>query len=158
MALYRYQENLSSSDRYDQIAIMLDSGQTLLMRLGRTYNLTSSEYTRASQRVVLVPSSDTPFPVQPTISLPVIGTLVDGDIPIWSESKGAFVPGSGSEPIGNARVLTWNEAEGTYEPAAFLSDTSRPREFVGPTDPFSLSEVSGPAYGDRWTPTEEPVA
>jgi len=158
MALYRYKENISPYDRYEQLTILLDSGESLDMRMGRTYDLTDSERLRASKRIVLVPSSTPPSGEQPMVSLPVIGELVDGDIPIWDESLGAFVPGSGSEPIGNARVLTWNEDAGTYEPSAFLTDTSRPREFVGPTDPFSLSEVSGPAYGDRWTPTEEPVA
>jgi hypothetical protein len=67
-------------------------------------------------------------------------------------------PGPASDAgTGNARVLLWDSVAGAYGPAAYLSDTSTPREFVGPVDPATLPAVAGPVFGDRWTPTEEPA-
>lgn len=52
---------------------------------------------------------------------------------------------------GNARVLVWDGT--SYEPALWRSDTSVPREFVGPTNPAEIVTVTL-TFADRWTPTE----
>jgi hypothetical protein len=57
------------------------------------------------------------------------------------------------DTAGNGRVLLWDTVTAAYKPTAWLADTSRPREFVGPTDPETILAVSGPVFGDRWTPT-----
>jgi hypothetical protein len=58
--------------------------------------------------------------------------------------------------VGNARVLTWDTGLEAYEPVEWLQDVSVPREFVGPVDPTTVGTITL-AYGDRWTPTEEPT-
>lgn len=58
--------------------------------------------------------------------------------------------------IGNARVLLWDAGTSDYLPASYRTDTSQPREFVGPTDPSTLDSITGPVFGDRWTPTAAP--
>lgn len=55
-----------------------------------------------------------------------------------------------------SRVLLYDEAAETYLPAEYQTDTSQPREFVGPVDPDTIEGITL-AYGDRWTPTEEPA-
>lgn len=95
MALYRYRENISPRDRFEQIEIPLDDGTATLLKLGGTYNLTYNEYLRASQSVVLVPSTDPISQRAKLIVLPVVGPLHTGDVPVWSEVLAAFIPGIG---------------------------------------------------------------
>lgn len=94
MALYRYEQNLSPNDRYTAIVITLDSGKTLLLEKGLTYNLSATERNRASQHVQLVASTDPVAGTDKIIQLPVIGDLSDGDVPVWDDVIGAFIPGS----------------------------------------------------------------
>jgi hypothetical protein len=54
----------------------------------------------------------------------------------------------------NSRILVWDADAETYEPSAWWDDTTQPREFVGPTDPAVIGAITGPVFGDRWTPTE----
>lgn len=62
---------------------------------------------------------------------------------------------AGLEPdAGFGRVLLWSDSTENYEPASLRSDTSRPREFIGPVDPADIGSITGPVFGDRWTPTE----
>lgn len=65
-----------------------------------------------------------------------------------------FRTGGGSSV---ARVLLYDLTAEAYLPEEYQADTSQPREFVGPIDPSTLDEIAGPVYGDRWTPTVEPV-
>jgi hypothetical protein len=66
------------------------------------------------------------------------------------------VPFSTSGEAGGGSVLLWDAGEANYMPAASRADTSQPREFIGPTDPNSIDGITL-AFGDRWTPTEEPT-
>lgn len=95
MALYRYQANLNEGDRYSQIEIARDDGSAMVMEMGHTYDITTNELARARQRVVMVSSSSPATSPAKIVYLPLIGPVSDGDVPVWSEAQGAFVPGSG---------------------------------------------------------------
>lgn len=66
----------------------------------------------------------------------------------------AVATGSGTES--SSRVLLWDATAGEYLPEELQTDTSFPREFVGPVDPSTIPAITGPVYGDRWTPTAGP--
>jgi len=150
MALYRYKENISPYERYGQITILLDSGQSLVMHQGGTYDLTNSERLRASKRIVLVPSSDPVAQEQPLQTLPVVGSLSDGDVPVWDEALGAFVPGTGGGGGGGSGLTyTWNATTSAYEL------NSGVKTYYGPVPPDSVGETM--SLGDSWIPTEEPA-
>lgn len=55
---------------------------------------------------------------------------------------------------GNGRVLKWDADAEAYDHSAWHQDTTEPREFVGPTNPATIGTITGPVFGDRWTPTE----
>lgn len=69
-----------------------------------------------------------------------------------------IVSSATAQSSANSRVLLWDAGAGDYVPAAYRADTSQPREFIGPVDPSTLDSVTGPVFGDEWTPSEEPVA
>jgi len=91
---YRYVSNVSPQDRFDQLEILMDDGSSGILKRGVYYDLSATEVARASQYIVLVLSSEPADATPITIArLPVEGTLVEGDVPIWSEDNAAFVPG-----------------------------------------------------------------
>lgn len=96
MALYTYQSNLLSTDRFDQLVILLDSGQALLLKKGETYDLSASELNRAASKVLMVPASGSAATPSKTIVLPIVGDLSNGDVPVWDTNVGSFVPGQSS--------------------------------------------------------------
>lgn len=92
MALYRYQQNADTQSRFTRVSLRLDNGLTALIELGKTYDLTPSELVRASQFIVMVPSTDSPTQPFDRIDLPVAGVLSDGDVPSWDSATRAFIP------------------------------------------------------------------
>jgi hypothetical protein len=81
------------------------------------------------------------------------GATVEPAIPVR-----LYVPQGGAwtdVALGNARVVLWDAAAHAYIPSVFLTDTSLPREFIGPTDPSTIPGLTL-AEGDRWTPTAGP--
>lgn len=158
MAFYTYVSNVSPSDGFDRIDILLDNGQKTTIRRGSSYDLSANEVARARRYVVMASSTDGVTP-EPVSYLPIKGSMANGQVPVWSEADAAFVPGSGGGGgggSGNARVLLWNSSTSAYEPTEWLDDTSEPREFRGPNDPSSIGSITL-AFGDVWTPTEEPA-
>jgi len=171
MAFYRYQSNLNPTDRFDSITIRLDSGSNIRLDKGQTYNLSATEYQRASQIIVLVSSSAPAVDAQKQITLPVIGDLNDGDVPVWDENLASFVPGVGGGGGGVSQsyvdnALTTHIADTTAvhglsstaacKGVAIHNGTSYPSrptgfasiEWVGPTDPGGSAQE-----GDTWVPT-----
>jgi hypothetical protein len=67
-------------------------------------------------------------------------------------ATGATGPAGASS---NDRVLIWDTVTSNYIPSNWRSDTSQPREFVGPTDPSTINGITL-VFGDRWTPTAAP--
>ena len=61
--------------------------------------------------------------------------------------------GTGGTGVGNDRVLKWNATSAAYDHPEWHTDTTYPREFVGPVDPATVGTISGPVFADRWTPT-----
>lgn len=57
---YLYSKNNSPEDRFEQIAIGSDVGAVLLLRKGRTYDLSETEAARARMYVDMVSSEDPP--------------------------------------------------------------------------------------------------
>lgn len=89
----------------------------------------------------------------PDASTPVdAASLIDLEARLANYTD-TMTAGGGGEG-GNARVLLWDTNTSDYIPAPYRTDTSLPREFVGPTDPNTLNSITGPVFGDRWTPTE----
>lgn len=56
-----------------------------------------------------------------------------------------------AELVGVGCVLTW-DGSSNYIPASLRTDTSRPREFRGPTDPATIGTITLADY-DTWVPT-----
>lgn len=59
---YLYVANNDTANRFDQITIQADNGSLLLLRMGRSYNLSEGELARARRFVVLTDSSQPPEP------------------------------------------------------------------------------------------------
>jgi hypothetical protein len=129
---YLYVSNVDTLDRFTQFKIRMDDGTSQTIEKGHVYDLTATELARASRYVVLVDSS-----------------LVPADP---GSGGGGSVPAGG----GNARVLLWDTGSSNYIPSAYRTDISMPREFVGPVDPDTIGTITGPVFGDRWTPTQAP--
>lgn len=106
-----------------------------------TVTATNASGSNATNSNAITPSA------APTSALGVrFHVMQDG---VWSELAGLGV--------GNARVLLWDAGASNYTPASYRTDTSQPREFVGPVDPDTIGSIAGPVFGDRWTPTEVPA-
>lgn len=120
MALYRYEQNLSPNDRYTAIVITLDSGNTLQLEKGLTYDLSATERNRASQYVQLVASTDPVAGTDKIVQLSVIGDLSDGDVPVWSSAIGAFIPGSAG---GSGNVVTTEQGAAELNPGNYSDGT-----------------------------------
>lgn len=92
---YRYENNVSPADRFDKLELQLDNGSTVVLQRGKSYDLTASELARASRFIVLTSTAD-PADADPVgiAMLPVVGTISNGQVPIWNSSLGAFVPGT----------------------------------------------------------------
>jgi len=133
MAFYKYQSNISPNDRFDSITIRLDSGTNLRLDKGQTYDLTANEYQRARQLIVLVPSSAPAADTQKQVSLPVIGDLNEGDVPIWSESLAAFIPGGAGGGGGVSQ---------SYVDTALATHTADTTAVHGITDTTALATSS----------------
>lgn len=116
MPVYLYKENVSPRDRFENLELSLDTGETAIIRRGLSYSLTTNEYNRARSFVVLDPVGGTPTS-QPTIieRLPIFGTPNDGDVPIWSSALGAFytgtVPGGGGGGGGGTSFIATDSGE-----------------------------------------------
>lgn len=91
---YLYQSARSRVGEFTQIEIQRDDGTAMLLRQGKTYDLSSTEAERANRYIVLVsvstPVDDTPVGVT---YLPIRGTPAAGQVPIWDQTSGVFVPG-----------------------------------------------------------------
>jgi hypothetical protein len=154
---YVYVANISLRDRFDRVQLQLDNGSSAIIVQGSAYNLSATELERARRFVVMLDSTN--VPVQPIVTerLPVVGTLSDGQVPIWDSSLAAFVPGTvsggGGGGGGNTNTLIWDDATSNYVPAELRTDTSLPRNFNGPTDPSTIPSIVGPVFGDIWNPT-----
>lgn len=151
---YHYQSNVSPRDRYEFIEIQLDNGSTVALQRGSRYNLSETEVARARRYAVMI-LSGSPADSEPKllVKLPLVGTPVDGEVPVWSTAYGAFIPGQASSVTGTDVVMVWNAQEGNYDPAEARGDTSQPRVFIGPTDPSSIGSIAGPSIGDSWVQT-----
>jgi hypothetical protein len=91
--IFRYADNVSKEDRFDQINLTLDNGQVATLARGKSYDLTANELFRASKHIVLVPDTGVPAESASKLSyLPIVGTMTEGDAPVWSASQSAFVP------------------------------------------------------------------
>lgn len=90
---YLYVENLDPHDRFDQLELQLDSGDTAILRRGHRYALSATELRRARQFIVLV-ETETPPDEEPigVWRLPVKGNPLDDDVPVWDFNEAAFVP------------------------------------------------------------------
>jgi hypothetical protein len=90
---YLYASNLDPLSGVDQIEIMLDTGDTALLTMGKRYDLTATEAARASRYITLV-ASDLPAVEDPVgiVRLPVKGNPSSGQVPTWDENEAAFVP------------------------------------------------------------------
>lgn len=113
MANYRYQQNVDVQARFTRISLKLDNGLTALIELGKTYDLTANEVLRASQYIMLVPSSDSTQQPFQKVELPVVGTLDDGDVPSWNSAISAFVPSVGGGGGGIVGPITEDELDAT---------------------------------------------
>jgi hypothetical protein len=146
MPAYTYVSNVSPRDRFDQLVLQMDNGSSASINKGGSYNLSATELERASRFVVMQPAGATDSTPTVIVRLPVVGTPNDGDVPVWSSQLGAFVMSSSA----GIRELTWDEGLDDYVPAELRNDVSRPRIFIGPTDPSTLSSIAGPAVDDLW--------
>lgn len=90
---YVYVKNNSPRDRFQKIAIQMDNGETSVIEMGLAYDLTANEVARASRYVVLESGSVTSTEPIVIARLPILGDPDEGEVPIWSESNGAFIPG-----------------------------------------------------------------
>src|SRR4051812_41774914 len=91
---YTYTENVSPQDRFEQVAIQLDNGDSAVIKKGVAYQLTATEVTRASRYVVMVFTSGAPASRPPVVvRLPLVGDPKEGEVPIWRSSLAAFIPG-----------------------------------------------------------------
>lgn len=93
MASYLYLDNVSPRDRFTRLELQLDDGKIAILKQGSVYELTANEAARAQRFVVLAASSGAVGPTELEY-LPIRGILSEGDVPVWSESQGSFVPGS----------------------------------------------------------------
>jgi hypothetical protein len=204
--IYLYKENADPRDRAEQFRFQLDDASVLTMQRGLSYDLSASEFARASRYVVLVDSS---APPQPPPSPPPSGagsTILGGngapsdslgkDTDLYFDKTGKQIygpktngtwgagvslvgpqgPAGATGPTGptgsqgpqgptgaqgaagtssNDRVMLWDAATSNYLPAIWRTDTTNPREFVGPTDPSTIGSITL-TFGDRWTPTAAP--
>lgn len=123
---YYYAGNLDSFNRLDQIEIQLDNGDTAILRKGHYYDLTAGELARARQYITLtsstVPADERPVGVY---RLMVKGNPDDGDIPVWEDTEGAFIPQVVSGVSGGpyATVAALNAVEsGSVSPVG-IADT-----------------------------------
>lgn len=64
-------------------------------------------------------------------------------------------PAGAAGASSNDRVMLWDSTTSNYLPAIWRTDTTNPREFIGPTDPSTIGSITL-AFGDRWTPTAAP--
>lgn len=80
------------------------------------------------------------MPIQPYTTLPVIGDLEDGDVPIWDSELGAFVPGTpsggggGGTGGGNASEVLESPTTGWPD----RPDTDQPVTWTGWSNPTLL--------------------
>jgi hypothetical protein len=157
MAFYTYVSNVSPSDGFDRIDIPLDNGQKTTIRRGNSYDLTATEVARARKYVVMSPSQGGASP-EAVSYLPIKGNMTDGQVPVWSTTEGAFVPGvggGGGTGDGNTRTLLWDSDTNNYDHPEWHDDTSLPRQFNGPVYPVTAGIAM--VFGDVWTATGEPV-
>jgi hypothetical protein len=156
MAFYTYVSNVSPSDGFDRIDILLDNGQKTTIRRGSSYDLSANEVARARRYAVMVSSTDGVAP-ELVSYLPIKGSMANGQVPVWSEADAAFVPGSGGGGTGdgNAKVLRWDGTAGAYDHPEWWGDTSEPREFRGPNDPSTEAGITM-GFADTWEPTDVP--
>lgn len=106
MSAYLYANNVSPRDRFQQVTINLDNGSAATIRRGSVYDLSATEAARARQYVVLVPSAGASQPLQRVSYLPVVGNIAEGQVPLWDESLGAFVPGDVTGGSGGGGGIT----------------------------------------------------
>jgi hypothetical protein len=149
---YLYASNVSPRDGFSQIDLQMDNGRKLTMRLGGVYDLSATELVRARRYIVLT-SSSSPSINNSVQYLPVKGVLNDGDVPVWDESEGAFIPGTGGGGGGggggsSSATYVWNDATSQYELKADA------KSYVGPVPPPSVGITM--EFGDTFTPSEEP--
>lgn len=91
MPAYLYADNVSPRDRFNQLALRMDNGSETILLRGRAYTLTATEVARASRFIVLSPVGAPTSALDEIVSLPVIGSPEDGDVPVWRDAFGAFV-------------------------------------------------------------------
>jgi hypothetical protein len=145
MASYLYASNVSPRDSFNRIDLQRDDGTKLTLRRGGAYDLTSNELARARRYIVLTSTSNVTTDVPSVQYLPVKGVLSNGDVPVWSESEGAFVPGVGGGG-GNSQTWIWDSIA-----EAYVLTELPVRTFVGPTDPVDVGLTM--REGDVWNPT-----
>jgi hypothetical protein len=136
MASYTYVSNVSPSDGFDRIDIPLDNGQKTTIRRGSSYDLSATEVARARRYVVMAPTSSGAAP-DVVSYLPIRGTISDGQVPVWSASAGAFVPGDvAGAGAGTTAVIVENISSGwPTRPTGVPSVT-----WIGWTDPTALMQ------------------
>ena len=93
---YLYSSNVNPKDRFQRLELQLDSGETIVLLMGRAYDLTASEVARARRFIVLEPTASATVDPVGIAFLPVLGVPDDGQVPIWSENDGAFISGGGT--------------------------------------------------------------
>jgi hypothetical protein len=89
---YTYLRN-TAPGRFEQIEFQRDDGSTAMLLMGLRYDLSPTEISRVSPFIVLefspLPASAEPAGVY---RIPVRGDPDEGQVPVWRETQGAFVP------------------------------------------------------------------
>lgn len=90
---YTYLRNTDPSNRFDQIEFMRDDGTTAEVIMGLRYNLSPTELARLIPHIVLeysaLPASGEPIGIY---RIPIKGNPDEGQVPVWREVDGVFVP------------------------------------------------------------------
>lgn len=129
MSAYLYAENVSPRDRFQQLELAMDNGNTALLTRGRSYTLTANELQRARQFAVMLDAASATAVPQVIARLPVQGTPVDGDVPVWSSAAAAFV------------LDTLGVPSLRFEQSTAALVTSRPHHASGPVS-YSRGRVT----------------
>lgn len=148
---YLYTDNVSPQDRFERFTLQLDNGQSAILRKGSAYNLSATELARARMYIVLVSTSDPVADLERITSLPIIGSLTDGDVPVWDSALGAFVPGSGGGGGGGVDGMPSCLYSGSAYPERPADATSV--MWIGPVPPTIGGAGNAVNGADVWVDT-----